>query len=179
MKINSKNVTFEQLISASNPSNDTLEFEYDEYDMYLFPYEKDIPEGYYHSRVEHISNSQNKYGDACVDVCYKIFPTRMASQWENRLIDKITYFYIRQRYKRGSDPFRKFLKAMKEAGKLTSAKISYADLVGIKEAVHLTYQRDGYMGSITDRIPTKMADAWFFDDVSNKFDHSCEESEEV
>jgi len=179
MEYNSKKVTFEQLISASKPSNDTFEFEYDEYDIYLFPYEKDIPEGYYHSRVEHISNSQNKYGDACVDVCYKIFPTRMTSQWENGYINKISYFYMRQRYKRDSDPFRRFLKAMKEAGKLTNSRISYADLIGLKESIHLTYKRDGCIGSIIERIPTGLSDDWFADDVSDKFDRSCEEQEEV
>lgn len=174
MDLKGKKITFEELASISKAKENTIcEFEFDEYDVYLFPYEKDIPEGYYHSRVEYISNSQNKYGDACVDVCYKIFPTRMIDQWKNEYIDKITYFYMRQRYKRDSDPFRRFLKAMKDAGELTNAKISYADLIGIREGIHLTYQREGCIGSIIERTPSNLSDDWFNDDVSDKFDRSC------
>ena len=80
-------------------------------------------------------------------------------RYQNERIDTLNYHYILQRYKKGSQPARKFISAMKNQGlsKISSPK----DVVGLKEIIKLEYQSQSSLGSFAHREPVEICDSWF------------------
>lgn len=93
-------------------NNSAFVLDCDSLDVYDFPVEDEIPERHYASMIMGIRPYRDKFKNDYFDVCYKIFPTYLCSWWFDNQIEKITYFYIRQRYLRGSDEERRFRSAM-------------------------------------------------------------------
>lgn len=154
-------------LSPETTSNDTdIVFECDELDKYDFPYEANLYEGDYYSTIVGLRNYEDKYKNQYVDVCYKVFSTKLKILWENAKIERIRYYYIRQRMLKGSDDERRFRYAMyRIVGEKT---LTEKDLVGVTEYMKI-YFDDDHKGSITYREESELQDEWFVDDVSDKF----------
>ena len=126
---------------------------------YQFPVEENVPAGYYVSRIEEIHRSVTKNGEASYDVCYKIADLSMCYKKANNLLgdnEKLTYYYIKQRYVYDSDFDYEFVEAMYNAGAEDS--FSASDVIGITEKISLIYKVDGGLGSIDKRIPISRKD---------------------
>ncbi len=139
-----------------------LVLEYNDSDRYEFPREDEVPEGCYYSMIMYAERSENKYHDPCFDICYKLLSVKELVAWEAEPTTILSYHYIKQRYKIGSEPARKFMRAMYEGGKQTKFKLS--ELVGRTEYVRLVYERDGQIGSIAQRRYSEIDPAYFSDD---------------
>jgi hypothetical protein len=143
-------------------TSEEIVLEYSDSDKYEFPFEDKVPEGCYYSMITVAEKSFNKYSDPCFDICYKLVSNKDLDALDAGYIDKLAYCYIRQRYKIGSEPERKFVRTMCESG--MPAKFKLSELVGYTEYIRLTYVRDGCIGSITERITSDIDPAYFTDD---------------
>ena len=155
IKINHRKIT------EVRPTEEIV-LEYTDSDKYEFPFEDKVPESCYYSMIMYAEMSENKYSNPCFDICYKLVSNKDLDALDAGYIDKLAYCYIRQRYKIGSEPARRFMRAICEGGKQTKFKLS--ELVGYTEYIRLTYARDGCIGSITERIVSDIDPAYFTDD---------------
>lgn len=155
IKINRRKIT------EAHPTEEIV-LEYTDSDKYVFPFENKVPEDCYYAMITVVEKSFNKYSDPCFDICYKLVSNKDLDALDAGYIDKLTYYYIRQRYKIGSEPARKFTSAMCEGG--MPPKFRLSELIGYTEYIRLTYARDGCIGSITERIVSDIDPAYFTDD---------------
>lgn len=151
---------------AHGESDENLVFECEELDYYDAPQESSIPEGVYAAMLMGFQFHSDKFKTRYVDVCYKIFSSATYTQWNEKIIDKITYFYIRIRYIRGSDEERRFRVAM--SGLCKKKKFTANELIGIVELIDLSYQRNGE-ATIEQHISTELNSYWFEDDITDDF----------
>lgn len=146
-------------------------FEYNEFDKYHFPYEKKVPEGWYHSIIMDIKWCASNYGKKCYEVSYKIFPYRMHHDYENKMINNITYFYIRQKYIVDGEHDRALRTSIREDG--NKSDILWKDLKNqFTECILIEYKKDGEIGSITQRFPSILQNVWFVDDISDDYHYT-------
>ena len=149
----------------SNESDDTSEyFEYDGTFEYQFPFENDVPENWYLSKIMDVRTDKNQYHQPYVDVYYKIFSTTMFNDYNNYRTNEISYYYIKQRYMKHSTHYGNFISAMHKIVK--SKKFRIYDLIGITEGFLLEYKKEGAIGSISQRRAMDIDDEYFaFDEV--------------
>jgi hypothetical protein len=166
----------EDYISPETNSSDTgIVFECDELDMYDFPDDVNLPEGEYYSMIVGLRNYKDKYKKEYVDVCYKVFNTKLKLLWEKQKIERIWYYYIRQRILRDSDDERRFRFAMECI--IGDSKFTDKDLIGVTEYLKI-YFDDDPKGAIVRRRESELQDVWFFDDVSDEFHRDLEDETE-
>jgi hypothetical protein len=112
-----------------------------------------VESGYYISRIVHAEFALTNRGDKAYDVYYKLVKYSNFYRWDTYEIDDedVKHYYVKQRYKKGSISYKKFIKAMINAGLNKRFKIT--DVIGVIEAVFVTYPHDDNMGSITERKP--------------------------
>jgi len=158
--------------TTASESNMDILFECDELDKYDFPDDVNLPEGEYYSMIVGLRNYKDKYNKQYVDVCYKVFNTKLKLLWENSKIGCVRYYYIRQRVLRDSDDERRFRYAMKCI--IGSSNFTGKDLIGVTEHMKIYYDDDP-KGSIVCRRDSGLKIDWFVDDISEKFYHNMEE----
>lgn len=141
----------------------TVVFECDEFDRYMYPNEEDVPADWYYSMIVGVRNGKTSSGQDCIDVFHKLLTKREVYRYDIEEINSLSYLYIKQRYKRGSDYERKFIVAMREHNIPT--KFTGDNLVGIIEGVKIEYSKNGW-GNIVERKPNCIEPAWFEDDVA-------------
>lgn len=139
-----------------------VEFECDEFDDYSFPKEENVPEDWYYSMIVGVRNGKTSKGEDCIDVFHKLLTKKEMYLYDSEKIDSLSYLYIKQRYKRGSDAEREFKNAMK-AHKLPP-KFTGDDLIGIIEGIRIEYSKSGW-GNIAEREPNHADPSWFEDDI--------------
>ena len=160
------------IIGDKVPNNEPIIFETDEYDKHVFPYEEEVPEGLYYAMIKKVENSQNTYHDPCFDVCLKLIPIHQPKAWENEQIDELTYYYIRQRYKKGSIPARKFCDNMYAMG--LPKKFTSHDLEGHIAIINIEYIKNSKLGRIESWKSTKLTADWFIDDEGQEVSENTE-----
>ncbi len=164
----------EDFVPSETPVDDIgIVFECDDLDMYDFPDDVNLPEGEYYSMIVGLRNYKDKYNKQYVDVCYKVFNTKQRPMWENQKIDRIRYFYIRQRMLRGSDEERRFRFAMNCIVGDGRSTLDAETLIGVTEYLKI-YYGDDPKGSITYRQESELQQVWFVDDVSDEYHQDLE-----
>ncbi len=159
----------EQKIEDYVSNDEEIILECDEMDSYDFPKEEEVPEGFYASMIMGLRPYRDRFNKHYFDVCYKIFSAIMYNQWNEGHIDRISYFYIRQRCRFGSDEERRFRAAMRP---ICESKILNKDnLVGVIEIFKIQYGKDG-VGELVDRSASVLEPDWFVDDTSDEFHQS-------
>ena len=159
-------------ISPEPMSSDTgIVFQCDELDKYDFPDNVNLPEGEYYSIIVGLRDYKDKYTKQYVDICYKVFNTKLKTLWENGKIDRIWYYYIRQRVLRGSDDERRFRYAMQCI--IGDTKLTDKALIGVTEHLKI-YFDDDPKGAITYRRESELQEVWFVDDISDEYHRDLE-----
>ena len=134
-------------------------FEYEDIYEYNFPYEDSVPEDYYYSKIVDIREYRDKYKNTYTIVYYIVFQTIMLDRWEGGYISDIPYHHICQKYEKHSIPYNKFCASMHKATKMQ--KFNAKSLIGTTEVIHMVYQKDGCIGSISERKPITIHPSWF------------------
>ena len=147
------------IISPQQPENEPLCFEVDEYDKYVFPYEDEVPEGLYYALIKKVENSETKYHDPCFDVCLKLLSIHQPYAYDNGHINKLTYHYIRQRYKLSSEPARKFRNSMHAIG--FPKKFTADDLENTTATIYLEYCHSCKIGNVSTWKKDDTDLSWF------------------
>ena len=152
-------------------NNIGIMFECDELDIYDFPYDANLTEGEYYSMIVGLRNYKDKYNKQYIDVCYKVFNIKLKNLWENKKIERIWYYYIRQRMLRESDDERRFRYAMKCI--IGNNKFTDKDLIGVTEYLKIYFDNDPN-GTIVYRQSSGLKSEWFYDDISDEFHRNLE-----
>ena len=148
---------------VSKKDDQEIVFEYEEIFEYDYPYEDSVPESDYYSQIFDIRRYSDRYKRNYYMVYYRIFQTIMKDRWNGGYITKIPYHHICQKYEDGDISYNKFRASMYEAtGK---KKFSREDLIGVTEVFHLTYEKDGCIGKITERTAVEMDPLWFDESI--------------
>lgn len=151
-----------QVGRRANKEENEIIFEYNELDKYDFPSEDEVPEGYYLSMIVGAVKSENKYGDPCFEICHKLISRKDYDAWAEGYLERFPYSYIRQKYKIGSGPARKFMNDMIKGGMPQSFKLS--ELVGYTEYLRLEYDQRSGFGHVAERKHHPLNDDYFTDD---------------
>ena len=139
--------------------NQEIVLEYEDIFEYDFPYENTVPEDYYYSQIVDIKKLSDRYKNSYYLVYYKVFRTIMYDRWQGNYISEIPYHHICQKYEKYQPSYNLFCSSMfKATGK---RKFSREDLIGVNEVFHLTYPKDGCIGTITERKPVDISPDWF------------------
>lgn len=172
------NTKIEEYISNTlEPEETEIVFECDELDKYDFPCDAFLPEGEYYSIIMGLREYKDRFSKQYIDVCYKVFSKKQKALWENNKIERIYYYYIRQRILRGSDDERKFRCAM---GWIVGKETFTAnDLVGVSEYLKIYYYDQDPNGTITYREWSELQPIWFIDDTSEEFHQKLETDLEI
>ena len=138
-------------------------FEYDPLDEHEYPHEERVPADWYYAMIVDVKKSSTaKYHEA-VDVFYKLLPKHIPRAWNEGKIDAYTFYYVKQRYSKGSESERKFKKALFHQG--VSRQFRRENLVGHRTGVKIEYGDDPSMGSVVDYQETNIDKSWFLDDL--------------
>lgn len=165
--MNFLNQNIEDYISPKTSSSDgCILFECDELDCYDFPDEEDVPEDQYVAMITGFRKHKDRYKNYYIDVCYKIFSYDTLKQWENRIIDKISYSYIRTRFVEDGDEHRRFRAAMSRF--CNKMKFDSDELIGTISIISLEYRGKGE-AVVKKYQETKFSEKWFEDDISDEF----------
>ncbi len=153
---------------------ETICFEYEDYYSYRYPYEDEVPEAWYYSLITDVRRPPDCGYKPCIDVYYKIVRTDVVRAYLDDYIgaDKVKYYYIRQRYVVHSVHYRDFCCAIYQA--LNKKKFDSTEVIGVTEAFHLVYERDGVIGSIRSRCAKKVHESFFHLDEED-FDEEADE----
>lgn len=138
-------------VDFSDTFDEDFILEYDDYTDYEYLKYDNISPGYYSSLIVNAEPSVTSKGDKSFDVYYKMVSLPQYNAWHSYKIDDVKMYYVKQRYKKGSDPYKKFTKAMVKAG--LPKRFSIDDVEGIMEIVCVNYPKDDNMGSFVERVP--------------------------
>lgn len=125
-------------------------------EVYKYPMCGEVPPGYYKSVIEKVRETTTKSGKVGVEVCYKIEPFCQVYQDAKGKIDKgdKVFYYIKQLYIYGSPYFDNFVKAMTKHLKLKNDdEFNDINLMGIEEAIDISYNDYSEIGGIKQRVP--------------------------
>ena len=131
------------------PQEDTIVFEYDEFLDYSFPKRDLIPDGWYYALIKEARESYSQKGDKCFDIYYKLLSGIQYAKWCNGYIDEVEYFYMKQRFKCGSEAAKAFEQAMRKIG--VPKRFTLKDVVGLMDGIKIEYINDYSIGSIIER----------------------------
>lgn len=140
--------------------DDDLILDTDDFYMYDFPYEKDIPEGDYFALIVEAKAVKKTYEVTHYDIYYKMILYNDWCSWNDEYVDSVPYYRMIQRYKIGSQPEKRFRAVM--AAKLGSGKFQLSKLIGLTDVFFLQYTSNSNLGSIGKRY-NKDIDADFID----------------
>ena len=138
----------EILIDSSPLDNTSVFLEYDEYFYYGFAREDEVPEGFYHGLIVDARPSTNRYNDPCIDVFMKLIKHIDIQKYENNIIDTFKYYYVKFRFKPGTDPYKQFSAEMHYLGIPPRAPLK--DIIGIICTFKIVYSNGCPLGSIKD-----------------------------
>lgn len=154
------NVSFlNQKIKDCIKDNSVIEFEYEEIYEHDYPIEEKVPENWYYSKIIDVKQSSSSNNKNCIDVYYKLVPCNMLAAYYNEYTDTVKYYLIIQRYTKGTTYYQKFCASMYSA--LKTKTFTHKDIIGVTEQIHLTYSKDGAIGSISERKYTEVNSCWF------------------
>ena len=146
-------------VNHTGLKNKSIMLQSDGLGKYTFPVEKDVPTGYYASKIISAGYCSTRSGDNALEVFYEIEPIQ---QYINR-VKGITvknvcdvYYYIKQKYVINGEHFKRFVDAMawvldKSVGMAFSAE----NVINVEEYIRLEYPEGSTIGSIVDRAPLK------------------------
>ena len=97
-----------------NESSFLLEF--DEFYDYDFPREDTVPAGNYHGLIVHAHPGETLSHNPCLDVYFQLLDNIELQRWKNEIIDEVVYHRVKFRFKKDSEPYRKFLSCMFKKG---------------------------------------------------------------
>ena len=114
----SKNIRIEDYRSDES----SFLLEYDNFFDYNFPREDTVPAGDYHGLIVHAHPSENQYRNPCLDVYFLLLNHIELKKWEREIIDEVIYHRVKFRFKKDSEPYRKFLFCMRDKGLPSKSK---------------------------------------------------------
>ena len=139
--------------------------------QYYFAINGSIPEGKYHSIIDFIENTKTSAGNPAYDVGYTLTPFRdYVKAINSSSLDELNtdQYFLRVRYKKPSDAYRKFSDAMYLAG--LPLKFKPSETIGVEEIIRLEYSDENRFGEIKKRVPVD----FYFGKTSDEYENNEE-----
>ena len=129
---------------------------------YQFPHIDDVPADLYFSEVAGVEEFETTKGKKGITVFYMMVNFYIAYRSINRIAlptDEVKYYYIKQTYIYDSIYYTDFIEAMYSAMDFEVQEddeyldLGFKELVGIREAIKISYKDSNGIGSIIERCP--------------------------
>lgn len=148
---------------------------------YQFPYIDDVPADLYFSEIVCVEECETTKGKKGITVFYTMVNFFVAYRAINKIAlptDGDKHYYIKQTYTYDSTYYTDFIEAMCEAMNFQVEEdeeyldFGFEELIGIREAIKLSYKDSNGIGSITERSP------WNRQDFVDKYQRQLAAEEE-
>ena len=125
---------------------DDLILEVDEFDAYDFPREDIVPEADYLAIIVEAKTVKKSYQATHYDVYFDMIKYQDWQAWNSGYRDNVPYYHMVQRFKKDSQPEKKF--RFYVSANLGSTKFSVKELIGLTGAFKLVYSSKSEIGGI-------------------------------